>query len=98
MCTLLYVDDLLIVCSSFEEAARTRQIIEDTLLSAGIVRAPLKGCFDTPTQTLPDHLDFIISSIVTSSLEPYGFQRGGVLRCVVKRARYSSRQPRIVIS
>jgi hypothetical protein len=52
MSTLLYVDDLLIVCSSFEEASRARQIIEDTLLAAGIVRAPLKGCFDTPTQTL----------------------------------------------
>jgi hypothetical protein len=41
MSTLLYVDDLLIVCSSFEEASRARQIIEDTLLAAGIVRAPL---------------------------------------------------------
>jgi hypothetical protein len=45
MRTLLYVDDLLIACSSFEEASRARQIIEDTLLAAGIVRAPLKGCF-----------------------------------------------------
>jgi hypothetical protein len=43
MCTLLYLDDLLIVWSSFEEASRVRQIIEDTLLSAGIVRAPLKS-------------------------------------------------------
>ncbi len=59
MRTLLYVDDLLIVCSSFEEVSRARQIIEDTLLAAGIVRAPLKGCFDTPTQTLPDYLGFI---------------------------------------
>jgi hypothetical protein len=63
MRTLLYVDDLLITCSSFEEALRVRQIIEDTLLAAGIVRSPLKGCFDTPTQTLLDHLGFIISSI-----------------------------------
>jgi hypothetical protein len=37
MCTLLYVDDLLITCSSFEEASRTRQIIQDTLLASGIV-------------------------------------------------------------
>jgi hypothetical protein len=66
--TLLYVDDLLIVCSSFDEATRARQIIEDTLLAAGIVRAPLKGCFDTPTQTLSDHLGFIISCIGKVSL------------------------------
>jgi hypothetical protein len=69
MSTLLYVDDLLITCSSFEEASRARQIIiEDTFLAAGIVRAPLKGCFDTPTQTLPDHLGFIISSIDKGAL------------------------------
>jgi hypothetical protein len=68
MRTLLYVDDLLIVCSSFEEASWTRQIIEDTLLASDIVRAPLKGCFDTPTQTLPDHLGFIISSIGKGAL------------------------------
>ncbi len=66
--TLLYVDDLLIACSSFEEASRARQIIEDTLLAADIVRAQLKGCFDTPTQTLPDHLAFIISSMVKGTL------------------------------
>jgi hypothetical protein len=43
MRTLLYVDDLLIDCSSFEEGSRARQIIEDTLLAADIVRVPLKG-------------------------------------------------------
>ena len=64
----LYFDDLLIACSSFEETTRARQIIEDTLLAAGIVRAPLKGCFDTVTQTLPDHLVFIISSIGKGAL------------------------------
>ena len=68
MRTLLYVDDLLIACSSFEESSRARQIIEDTLLAAGIVRAPLKGCFDTPTQTLPDHLGFIISTLGKGAL------------------------------
>jgi hypothetical protein len=68
MRTLLYVDDLLIACSSFEEASRTRHIIEDTLLAAGIVRASLKDCFDTPTQTLSDHLGFIISSIGKGAL------------------------------
>ncbi len=48
MRTLFYVDDLLIACSSFDEASSV-QIIEDTLLASGIVRAPLKGCFDTPS-------------------------------------------------
>jgi hypothetical protein len=43
MHTLLYVDDLLIVCSSFEDASQTLRIIEETLPAAGIVRAPLKG-------------------------------------------------------
>ena len=68
MRTLLYVDDLLITCSSFEEASQARQIIEETLLAAGIVREPLKGCFDTPLQTLPDHLGFSISSIGKGAL------------------------------
>jgi hypothetical protein len=68
MRTLLYVDDLWIACSSFEEVSRARQIIEDTLLTAGIVCAPLKGCFDSPTQTLPDHLGLIISSIGKGAL------------------------------
>jgi hypothetical protein len=68
MYTLLYFDDLLIACSSFEEVSRARQIIDDTLLSTGIVRAPLKGCFDTPTQTLSDNLGFIISSFGKGAL------------------------------
>ena len=55
-------------CSSFEEATRDRQVIEDTLLATGIVRVSLKGCFDTPTQTLPDHLLFIISNIGKGAL------------------------------
>jgi hypothetical protein len=63
MRTLLYVDDLLIACSSFEEASQARRIIEEKLLAADIVRAPLKGCFDTPLQTLTDHLGFSISTI-----------------------------------
>jgi hypothetical protein len=68
MRTLLYVDDLLIAVSSFEEASQTHRIIEETLLAAGIVRAPLNGCFDTPLQTLPDHLGFSISTIGTGAL------------------------------
>ena len=67
MRTLLYVDDLLIACSFFEESSRARQIMEDTLLAAGVVRAPLKGCL-TPTQTLPDHLGFIISTLGKEAL------------------------------
>ena len=58
----------MIACSSFEEASQARRIIEETLLAAGIVRAPLKGCFDTPLQTLPDHLGFSISSIGKGAL------------------------------
>jgi hypothetical protein len=91
----MYVDDLLITCSSFEEASRARQIIEDTLLAAGIVRAPLKGCFDTPTQTLTDHLGFSISSIGKGALR---VPERRCLRCVAKRARCSSRQSTIVVS
>ena len=68
MRTLLCVDDLLISYSSFEEVTRARQIIEDTFLVTGIVRESLKGCFDTPTQTLSDHLGFIISSIGNGAL------------------------------
>jgi hypothetical protein len=33
------------------------------LLAAGIVHAPLKGCFDIPLKTLSDHLGFSISTI-----------------------------------
>ncbi len=95
MRTLLYVDDLLIACS-FEEASRARQIIEDTFLAAGIVRAALKGCFDTPTQTLSDHVGFIISSIGKGAL------RVPERRCFAlrrqARALLFDRQPRIVIS
>ena len=68
MRTLLYVDDLLIASSSFEEASQARRIIEETLLAAGIVRAPLKGCFDTPLQTLTDHLGFSISTVGKGAL------------------------------
>jgi hypothetical protein len=38
--------DLLIAYSSFEEESSPRNIIEETLLATGIVRAPLKDCFD----------------------------------------------------
>ena len=58
----------MITCSSFQETSRSRQIIEEKLLVTGTVRAPLKDSFDTPTQTLPDHLGFIISSIGKGAL------------------------------
>ena len=83
---LLYVDDLLIACNSFEEATRVRQIIEDTLLVEGIVRETLKGCFDTPTQTLSDHLGFIISIIDK-----------GVLRVPERRCFALRRQARALL-
>ncbi len=55
-------------CPRLKEVSRAPQIIEDTLFTTGIVRAPLTVCFDTPTQTQPDHLDFIISSIGKGTL------------------------------
>ena len=57
MRTLLYVDDLLIVCSSFEEASRARQTIEDRLLTSDIARA---------TQGLlrPDHLWYVAQNVL----------------------------------
>jgi hypothetical protein len=73
--TLLYVDDLLIAYSSFEEASRARQIIEDTFLTADIVRAPLKGCFDTPTQTLTDHLGFSLQHLLHGQRSPTGSRK-----------------------
>jgi hypothetical protein len=59
---------LLIACRSFDEATRARQIIEDTQLAADIFRASIKGCFNTPSQTLSDHLGFIISIIDKAAL------------------------------
>ena len=93
MWTLLYFEDLLIACSSFEEGTRPRQIIEDTLLAAGIVRAPLKCCFDTPMQTLSDHLVFIISSIGKGVLR---VPERRYMRCDVKHARCTSKKSRFV--
>jgi hypothetical protein len=82
----------LIACSSFEETSQARRIIEETLLAVGIVRAPLKGYFDTPLQTLPDHLDFSISTIGKGDL------RVPERRCFALRRqarRCFSRLPRI---
>jgi hypothetical protein len=87
MYTLLYVDDLLIAYNSFEEASQVHRIIEETLLAAGIVRAPLKGCFDTPLQTLPDHLGFSISTIGKGAL------RVPERRCFSLRSSISSLSP-----
>jgi hypothetical protein len=59
----LYLNIVQVVFAGPGSASRVRQIIEDTLLTADIVRAPLKGCFDTPTETLPDHLGFITECV-----------------------------------
>jgi hypothetical protein len=96
MRTLLYVDDLLIAFSSFEETSQTHRIIEETLLVAGIVRAPLNGCFDTPLETLPDHLGFKISTIGTGAVDSDLLRRfaGAVISCltVVPLARFHLRE------
>ena len=96
MSTLLYVDDLLIACSSFEEASRARQIVEDTLLAAGIVRVRHSRAASTlrprPGPTI------WVSASPPLAKEPSGFQKGGSLRCVDKHARCSSRQTTKVVS
>jgi hypothetical protein len=63
---LLYVDDLLITCSTFEEASRTRHIIQETLLpcrrhSPFATQGLLRYSHADPAG--PDHLGFIISII-----------------------------------
>jgi hypothetical protein len=65
---------------------------EKTLLSAGIVRVSVKDCFDTPTQTLPDH-GFHHLQHWKRSPGP----REEVLRAVSSSAHCSSKQPRIVV-
>jgi len=57
------LDELVVDNSRAAEPDVTKRIFdawgewvhEKTLLAAGIVRASVKDCFDTPTQTLPDH-------------------------------------------
>jgi hypothetical protein len=93
MHTLMYVDDLLITCSSFEGVSRVSQLIEDTILTTGIVLTPVKGCLDTLTQTLTDRLDFIISTLDKVALR---VPERSVSRGVVKRVCCFSRKPRIV--
>jgi hypothetical protein len=88
MRTLLHVDDLLIACSSFEEASRARQIIEDTLLVTGIVRArhsraaPILRPRPCPT--------IWASSSPPLAKETYGFQRGGAF-ALCRQARAALR-------
>ena len=60
--------------------------MKDTLLAAGIVRASIKCCFDMSTQTLPDHLDFIISTLGK-----------GALRVPERRCFALRRQPRALL-
>ena len=58
---LFFVDDALCALPSKAEALRTRALIEEMFLRSGLQRAPDKGVW-VPTQTLPDHLGFEIST------------------------------------
>ena len=58
---LFFVDDALCALPSKADALRTRAIIEDMFAKSGLQRAPDKGVW-VPTQTLPDHLGFEIST------------------------------------
>ena len=58
---LFFVDDTLCALPSKAEALRTRSLIEEMFLRSGLQRAPDKGVW-VPTQTLPDHLGFEIST------------------------------------
>ena len=95
MCTLLYVDDLLITSSSFDKTPRACQIIEDTLLATGILLASLKGCFDAPTQPLPDHRVSISPQLGKTLCE---CQRVDDLLCADRRVRCFSKHPRTDVS
>ena len=58
---LFFVDDALCALPSRAEALRTRALIEEMFARSGLQRAPDKGVWE-PTQTLPDHLGFEIST------------------------------------
>jgi hypothetical protein len=81
MHTLLHVDELLIACSSFEEASRVRQKIEDTLLVTCIVRTT-KGLFrfSDPDPARPFEIHHLLHWNFPE--EPCGSQRGDASRCV----------------
>ena len=72
---LWYIDDACCALPSRAEALAARDLIEDMFASSGLTKAPDKGIWE-PTQVLPDHLGFEVS---TASLR--GHLRVPARRC-----------------
>jgi hypothetical protein len=58
---LWFLDDCLVSLPTRAQAIRARAVIEEMLASAGFAKAPDKGVWE-PTQQLPDHLGYTIST------------------------------------
>ena len=65
---LWFLDDCLVALPSRPQALRARRFIEDLLARSGFHKAPDKGVWE-PTQTLPDHLGYEISTIGRGGLK-----------------------------
>jgi hypothetical protein len=79
MRTLLYVDDLLIACSSFEEASRARHIIEETLLAADIRNAADYSMYSTFPTASPGSVLFSRSNLLKESF----YLRAAISDCLL---------------
>lgn len=73
---LWFVDDALLALPSRAAAFVARSIVEDMFLRSGLSKAPDKGVW-IPTQCLPDHLGFEISTA-----GPHGSLKVPVRRCL----------------
>jgi hypothetical protein len=58
---LRYIDDVCCALPSRAEALAASDLIEDMFASSGLTKAPDKGIWE-PTQVLPDHLGFEVST------------------------------------
>ena len=72
---LWFIDDALIALPSHSQALAARDLVEDLFRRSGLTRAPDKGVW-VPTQCLPDHLGFSISTA-----GPHGCIRVPERRC-----------------
>ena len=61
---LWFLDDALCALPSRAAALAARELIEEMFLRSGLTKAPGKGVWE-PTQVLPDHLGFEISTATT---------------------------------
>jgi hypothetical protein len=67
---LLYLDDLaFFISGSQARALRARDIIDEALRDAGLIRKASKGVWE-PTQCLPDHLGICINSVTGTFSAP----------------------------